>query len=80
MNRIGSPELRKLTPACSPGRKPLDHKVEDWPDERFWPELRARFPAEMAAAISFFCSPDSDYITGQVLSVSGGLTMAGCLA
>jgi len=24
----------------------------------------------------FFLSPRSDYITGQVLSVSGGLTMA----
>ena len=31
---------------------PLDHKVEDWPDERFWPELKARFPDEMAAAIT----------------------------
>jgi p-hydroxybenzoate 3-monooxygenase len=31
---------------------PLDHKVEDWPDERFWPELKARFPAEMAEAIA----------------------------
>ena len=31
---------------------PLDHKVEQWPDERFWPELEARFPAEMAAAIA----------------------------
>ncbi len=31
---------------------PLDDKVEDWPDERFWPELKARFPAEMAAAIT----------------------------
>jgi p-hydroxybenzoate 3-monooxygenase len=31
---------------------PLDDKLEDWPDERFWPELKARFPAEMAAAIT----------------------------
>ena len=31
---------------------PLDHKVDDWPDERFWPELKARFPAEMAAGIT----------------------------
>jgi len=30
---------------------PLDHKVEDWSDERFWPELKARFPAEQARAI-----------------------------
>ncbi len=31
---------------------PLDHKVEDWPDERFWPELKARFPEDLAAAIT----------------------------
>jgi p-hydroxybenzoate 3-monooxygenase len=31
---------------------PLEDKVEDWPDERFWPELKARFPEEMAAAIT----------------------------
>ena len=32
---------------------------------------------EIADAILFFASPRSDYITGQVLSVSGGLTFAG---
>jgi 2-hydroxycyclohexanecarboxyl-CoA dehydrogenase len=42
---------------------------------RLIPFRRVGQPADMAAAISFFCSPDSDYITGQVLSVSGGLTM-----
>jgi p-hydroxybenzoate 3-monooxygenase len=30
---------------------PLDTKIEDWSDERFWEELKARYPAEMAAAI-----------------------------
>jgi len=34
-------------------------------------------PSEVASAIAFFASPNSDYVTGQVLSVSGGLTMAG---
>ncbi|HEY1365237.1 MAG TPA: SDR family NAD(P)-dependent oxidoreductase [Xanthobacteraceae bacterium] len=34
-------------------------------------------PQEIADAILFFASPRSDYITGQVLSVSGGLTFAG---
>ena len=34
-------------------------------------------PQEVADAILFFASPRSDYITGQVLSVSGGLTFAG---
>lgn len=32
-------------------------------------------PQEIAAAVAFFASPDADYITGQTLSVSGGLTM-----
>jgi 2-hydroxycyclohexanecarboxyl-CoA dehydrogenase len=32
-------------------------------------------PEEIARAILFFASPDADYITGQTLSVNGGLTM-----
>jgi 2-hydroxycyclohexanecarboxyl-CoA dehydrogenase len=36
---------------------------------------RAARPEEIAAAVAFFLSPDSAYITGQTLSVSGGLTM-----
>jgi len=34
-------------------------------------------PEEVADAIEFFAGPKSDFITGQVLSVSGGLTLAG---
>ena len=34
-------------------------------------------PQEIADAILFFASPRSDFVTGQVLSVSGGLTFAG---
>ncbi len=30
---------------------PLDDRIEDWPDERFWAELKKRFPADLAAAI-----------------------------
>jgi len=30
---------------------PLDTKLEDWPDARFWDELSARFPRELADAI-----------------------------
>jgi p-hydroxybenzoate 3-monooxygenase len=31
---------------------PLEDKVEEWPDERFWSELKARFPEELAAGIN----------------------------
>jgi 2-hydroxycyclohexanecarboxyl-CoA dehydrogenase len=41
------------------------------------PFRRFARPQEIADAILFFASPRSDYITGQVLSVSGGLTFAG---
>ena len=41
------------------------------------PFRRLAEPAEIAGAVAFFASPDADFITGQVLSVSGGLTMAG---
>jgi 2-hydroxycyclohexanecarboxyl-CoA dehydrogenase len=40
------------------------------------PFRRIAQPVEIAEAVWFFLSDRSDYITGQVLSVSGGLTMA----
>ena len=40
------------------------------------PFRRIAQPIEIAQAVLFFLSERSDYITGQVLSVSGGLTMA----
>lgn len=30
---------------------PLDHDVEEWPDDLFWQELKARFPGDLADAI-----------------------------
>jgi 2-hydroxycyclohexanecarboxyl-CoA dehydrogenase len=44
---------------------------------RSTPFRRLAEPDEVAAAVAFFASPDADFITGQVLSVSGCLTMAG---
>jgi 2-hydroxycyclohexanecarboxyl-CoA dehydrogenase len=41
------------------------------------PFRRVAQPAEIADAVLFFASGLARYITGQVLSVSGGLTMAG---
>jgi 2-hydroxycyclohexanecarboxyl-CoA dehydrogenase len=40
------------------------------------PFRRIAQPFEIAQAVLFFLSARSDYVTGQVLSVSGGLTMA----
>jgi len=41
------------------------------------PFRRIAQPEDIAEAAMFFLGPRSDYITGQVLSVSGGLTMVG---
>ena len=41
------------------------------------PLRRTGQPEDIAKAVVFFASPMSDYVTGQVISVSGGLTMAG---
>jgi 2-hydroxycyclohexanecarboxyl-CoA dehydrogenase len=41
------------------------------------PMRRLGQPQDLAGAVAFFASPDADYATGQVISISGGLTMAG---
>jgi 2-hydroxycyclohexanecarboxyl-CoA dehydrogenase len=41
------------------------------------PMRRLAMPSEVADAIAFLASSRSSFITGQVLSVSGGLTMSG---
>jgi 2-hydroxycyclohexanecarboxyl-CoA dehydrogenase len=45
--------------------------------ERAIPFRRLARPEEVAEAVAFFCSERCSYVTGQVLSVSGGLTMVG---
>lgn len=53
------------------GKKVIDAVV------RTIPFRRMGQPEEIAAAVAFFASPDADFVTGQVLSVNGGLTMVG---
>ena len=50
------------------------HKVID-AVTRAIPMGRVGTPEEVAAVVAFFASPEANYITGQTLSVSGGLTM-----
>lgn len=44
---------------------------------RATPLRRLAQPEDIAAAVAFFASAGAAFITGQVISVSGGLTMAG---
>ena len=63
-----------------PTDTPLMAAVPDKIKEAFarvTPMRRLARPSEVADAILFFASSHSDFVTGQVLSVSGGLTMAG---
>jgi 2-hydroxycyclohexanecarboxyl-CoA dehydrogenase len=39
------------------------------------PARRLGYPDEVAAAVAYLCSPQSGYVTGQVLSVNGGIAM-----
>jgi 2-hydroxycyclohexanecarboxyl-CoA dehydrogenase len=39
------------------------------------PMRRLGQPEEVADVVAFFCSEDSRYLTGQILSIDGGLTM-----
>jgi 2-hydroxycyclohexanecarboxyl-CoA dehydrogenase len=45
--------------------------------ERAIPFRRLGRPEEVAGAVRYFASDAASFVTGQVLSVSGGLTMAG---
>jgi 2-hydroxycyclohexanecarboxyl-CoA dehydrogenase len=63
-----------------PTDTPLMAAVPDKIKEAFarvTPMRRLAKPSEIADAILFFAGPQSEFVTGQVLSVSGGLTMAG---
>ena len=58
----------------------LQEEIEQNPElikrmTRLIPFRRVAQPEDQAAAVSFLVSDDASYITGQVISVSGGLTM-----
>jgi len=63
-------------PTDTPLFRSLPEKLQD-ALTRAIPFRRPATPEEIAEAVMFFAGPRSDYITGQVLSVNGGLTMMG---
>jgi 2-hydroxycyclohexanecarboxyl-CoA dehydrogenase len=63
-------------PTDTPLMAAVPDKIKD-AFARVTPMRRLAKPAEIAEAILFFSGPQSEFVTGQVLSVSGGLTMAG---
>lgn len=65
-----TPLLAEMVAAREDGSKMIDAMT------RAVPMKRLGQPGEIAAAVAFLASEDAGFITGQTLSVSGGLTMA----
>ncbi len=58
-----------VTPMSAPNKELLEKFAKRVPLKRLG------MPADIAGAVKFLASEESSYITGQVLSVGGGLTM-----
>lgn len=66
-----------LVNAVSPGFIETD-MIKDIPKEKVLPMIpmqRFGTPEEVAAVVSFLCSDQTSYITGQVIAVNGGVYM-----
>jgi len=87
LTRIAAVEFGPLGIRCNavgPGIIPTEGTMSHYGDEatrrrrgRTLPAGRYGEPDDIADVVAFFCSPDSRYVTGQVVYVDGGYTAAG---
>lgn len=66
--------------AVAPGfiETDMTNKLNDAQKEALFKNIpmgRMGKPEDIAKAVAFFCSSDADYVTGQVLTVDGGMVM-----
>lgn len=66
--------------AVAPGyiKTDMTDKVSEEATDAFMrviPMKRAGTPEDVANVVYFLCSPDSDYVTGQVINIDGGMLM-----
>lgn len=67
-----------VAPGIMMDRPGTPRNEERWRDqvERFIPLGRVGQAEDIAAAVRFFCLPESEYTTGQTLLVTGGYAMS----
>lgn len=66
--------------AVAPGfiQTDMTNKLSEEQKEKLYAQIplgRLGLPEDVAKVVAFLCSKDADYITGQVISVDGGMTM-----
>ena len=74
----GDKRLKELLKLVARNREELDATLTDKQKEAIFemiPLKRYGQPEDIANAVNFLCSEDASYITGQVLSVDGGMHM-----
>ena len=66
--------VNAVTPGCidTDMYREVPENIRDWTVKTI-PMQRFGEPEEVASVVSFLCGPDVSFMTGQVLSVSGGL-------